>query len=325
MRTLKGVTALVFVAAVAAACSSGSASPSAVPTAAATPSTVPTVAATPAPTSAPTAAPTLDACAKDSLAVTTAGKLTIGTDNPAYPPYFDPPASGEPKTDPWELGDPTNGRGFESAVAYAVADKLGFAKGDVTWVYVPFDSSYAPGPKAFDMDINQVSYTADRAKAVDMSDGYYTVNQALVANADTPITKVTTVSGLKDFRFGAQQGTTSYQFIVDTIKPTNEASVYNDNTAAIAALNVPQIDGIVVDLPTAFYITAAQMDHGVIVGQFPAPTGADAEHFSIVLGKGSALTACVNRAIAALKTDGTLDALTKTWLSDKASAPVLQP
>ena len=323
MRIPKGITALVLVAALAAACSSGSASPSTVPTAAATPA--PTSAPTPAPTSAPTVAPTLDACAKDSLAVTTAGKLTIGTDNPAFPPYFDPPASGEPKTDPWELGDPTNGRGFESAVAHAVADKLGFAKGDVTWVYVPFDSSYAPGPKAFDMDINQVSYTADRSKAVDMSDGYYTVNQALVANADTPITKVTTVSGLRDFNLGAQQGTTSYQFIVDSIKPTNEPSVYNDNTAAIAALNAKQIDGIVVDLPTAFYITAAQMDNGVIVGQFPAPTGADAEHFSIVLAKGSALTACVNQAIAALKTDGTLDALTKTWLSDKASAPVLQP
>jgi len=323
MRIPKGITALALVAAFAAACSSGSASPSTVPTAAATPA--PTSAPTAAPTSAPTVAPTLDACAKDSLAVTTAGKLTIGTDNPAFPPYFDPPASGEPKTDPWELGDPTNGRGFESAVAHAVADKLGFAKGDVTWVYVPFDSSYAPGPKAFDMDINQVSYTADRSKAVDMSDGYYTVNQALVANADTPITKVTTVSGLKDFKLGAQQGTTSYQFIVDSIKPTNEPSVYNDNTAAIAALNAKQIDGIVVDLPTAFYITAAQMDNGVIVGQFPAPTGADAEHFSIVLAKGSALTACVNQAIAALKTDGTLDALTKTWLSDKASAPVLQP
>ena len=326
MQTLKGVTALVFVAAVAAACSSGAATPSPVPSAAPTP--VPTAAPTAAPTPAPTAAPTAtpDACAPGSLAVKTAGKLTIGTDNPAFPPYFDPAASGEPKTDPWELGDPTNGRGFESAVAYAVADKLGFAKGDVTWVYVPFDSSYAPGPKAFDMDINQVSYTADRAKTVDLSDGYYTVNQALVANAGTPITKVTTISGLKDFKLGAQQGTTSYQFITDTIKPTTDASVYNDNTGAIAALDAKQIDGIVVDLPTAFYITGSgEAKNGVIVGQFPAQAGADAEHFSIVLEKGSALTACVNQALAALKTDGTLDSITKVWLSDKASAPVLQP
>ena len=317
MRTVKGLTALAFAAAFAAACSSGGASPSA-PTAespSAPASTVPSAAASATP----------DACAKDNLKTFTAGKLTIGTDNPAYPPYFDPPASGETATDPWELGDPTNGRGFESAVAYAVADKLGFAKGDVTWVYVAFDSSYAPGPKSFDFDINQISYTAERAQAVDMSDGYYTVNQALVANSGTPITKVTTVSGLAGFKLGAQQGTTSYQYIVDSIKPTADPSVYDSNDAAISALNAKQIDGIVVDLPTAFYITAAQMDNGVIVGQFPAPTGADAEHFSLVLQKGSSLTPCVNAAIASLKADGTLAAITKEWLSDKASAPVFQP
>jgi polar amino acid transport system substrate-binding protein len=273
----------------------------------------------------PTAAPTPDACAPANLAVKTAGKLTIGTDNPAYPPYFDVPASGETATAPWELGDPTNGRGFESAVAFAVADKLGFAKADVAWAYVPFDTSYAPGDKTFDIDINQISYTAERAAVVDMTDGYYTVNQALVANADTPITKITSTAGLAAFKLGAQQGTTSYTFITDTIKPTTEASVYNDNTAAIAGLNATQIDGIVVDLPTAFYITAAQMDHGVIVGQFTAPTGADAEHFSMVLQQGSPLTACVNAALASLKTDGTLDQLTQTWLADKANAPVLQP
>jgi len=317
MRTFKGVTALVLVAAFAAACSSGGASPSPVATESAS------AAASAAASEAPT--PTADACAKDNLATVAAGKLTIGTDNPAYPPYFDPPASGETATAPWELGDPTNGRGFESAVAYAVAGKLGFAKADVTWTYVPFDSSYAPGAKTFDFDINQVSYTAERAQAVDMSDGYYTVNQALVANADTPITKVTTIAGLKDFKLGAQSGTTSYAFITDTIQPSTEASVYDSNDAAIAGLNAKQIDGIVVDLPTAFYITAAQMDNGVIVGQFAPPTGADAEHFSLVLQKGSSLTPCVNAAIAALKADGTLDSITKEWLADKASAPVFQP
>ncbi|MEI7745306.1 MAG: ABC transporter substrate-binding protein, partial [Chloroflexota bacterium] len=209
--------------------------------------------------------------------------------------------------------------------AYAVAAKLGFDKSAVAWAYVPFDSSYAPGDKTFDIDINQISFTADRATAVDMTDGYYTVNQALVANADTPITKITSIAALKDFKLGAQQGTTSYTFITDTIKPTADAAVYNSNDAAIAGLNAKQIDGIVVDLPTAFYITAAQMDHGVIVGQFAAPTGADAEHFSMVLQKGSALTACVNGALAALKSDGTLDQITQTWLADKANAPVFQP
>ncbi len=321
MRTARGLMALALVALVVGACSGATASPSAAPTAA--PSVAPSVASV-APSVAPSA--TADACAKENLATKTPGKLTIGTDNPAFPPYFDPPASGEKATDPWQLGDPTNGRGFESATAYAVAGKLGFAKGDVTWIYVPFDSSYAPGDKAFDFDINQVSYTPDRATAVDMSDGYYTVNQALVAKASTPITKVTTISGLKDFRLGAQQGTTSYQFIQDSIKPTTEASVYNDNTAAVAALDAKQIDGIVVDLPTAFYMVGAeQVKNGVVVGQFPAPTGADAEHFSLVLQKGSPLTACVNAAIAALKSDGTLDSITKEWLSDKASAPQVQP
>lgn len=322
MRTLKGVFALALVATVAAACSSGAASPS--PTASEAPSAAVSAAPSAAPSVAPS--PTANACAKENLATKTSGKLTIGTDNPAFPPYFDPPASGETATTPWQLGDPTNGRGFESAVAYAVADKLGFAKGDVSWTYVPFDSSYAPGDKTFDFDINQISYTADRATAVDMSDGYYTVNQALVAKAGTPITKVTTISGLTGFRLGAQQGTTSYQFIQDSIKPTTEASVYNDNTAAVAALDAKQIDGIVVDLPTAFYMVGAeQVKNGAVVGQFPAPTGADAEHFSLVLQKGSSLTACVNAAIAALKSDGTLDSITKEWLSDKASAPLFQP
>jgi polar amino acid transport system substrate-binding protein len=311
MRIVKGVTALALVASVAAACSSGGSTPS--PSLAVT---------TPVPTAEATPSPTPDACATENLAVKVAGTLTIGTDNPAYPPYFEP---SDTNPDPWELGDPTNGMGFESAVAFAVADKLGFTKDQVAWVYVPFDSSYAPGPKTFDFDINQVSYTPERAQAVDMSDGYYTVNQSLVANADTPITKVTTLSGLKDFKLGAQTGTTSYSFITDTIQPTTEASVYDSNDAAIAGLNAKQIDGIVVDLPTAFYITAAQMDNGVIVGQFAPPSGADAEHFSLVLEKDSPLTPCVNAAIAALKADGTLDSITQEWLADKASAPVFQP
>jgi len=329
MRTIGRLVALALAAGVAAACT-GAPAPSAAPVDTTTP--YPSLAAAtsePATAEPATAAPTAtaDPCAPDQLATKTAGTLTFGTDNPAFPPYFE--KGDVPIAPPWEdlgyTGDPRSGKGFESAVAYAVADKLGFGKDKVSWVYVPFDSSYAPGDKTFDIDINQISYTADRAKAVDMTDGYYTVNQALVANADTPITKVTTVSGLKDSKLGAQQGTTSYTFITDTIQPTNEASVYPDNSAAIAGLNAKQIDGIVVDLPTAFYITAAQMKNGVIVGQFPAPAGADAEHFSMVLQQGSPLTACVNTAIGGLKADGTLDAITKEWLSDKASAPVLQP
>jgi polar amino acid transport system substrate-binding protein len=304
-----------------AACSTGGAatqSPASSPSAAAS-----SGASASASTSAVPSA-SADACAAGGLQTLASGKLTIGTDNPAYPPYFDPPASGEPKTDPWELGDPTNGRGFESAVAYAVANRLGFNRADVVWTYIPFDNSYAPGPKTFDFDITQVSFSAERAQAVDMSDGYYTVNQALVANADTDGAKATTIDAVKGLKLGAQSGTTSLKYIQDTIQPTKEPSVYSSNTDAIAALNAKQIEGIVVDLPTAFFITAAQMDHGVIVGQFPSGT-TEGEHFSIVLAKDSPLTPCVNAAIAAMKSGGQLDAITKEWLSQKVAAPVIAP
>ena len=158
-----------------------------------------------------------------------------------------------------------------------------------------------------------------------MSDGYYFVNQSVVANKGTDAAKATTLTDLKDKRLGAQVGTTSLATIQDVIQPTVDPSVYDDNTAAIAALEAKQIDAIVVDLPTAFFITSAQMDNGVIVGQIEQPEDADAEYFSVVLPKDSPLTACVNQAIAALQSDGRLDAITKEWLSDKASAPVLQP
>jgi polar amino acid transport system substrate-binding protein len=285
-------------------------------------SAAPSVAPSTAASVAPSVAPSANPCAKETLKLTAAGKLTIGTDNPAYPPYYDIPAAA---TKPWELGDPTDGKGFESAFAYALAEKLGFAKADVTWIVVPFDNSIAPGTKKFDLDINQVSFTADRASAVDMSDGYYTLNQSIVALKANGLAKVTSIAGMKGFKFGAQIGTTSLDTITKVIAPTAAAKVYTTNDDAIAGLKAKQIDGLVVDLPTAFYVTAAQVDNSVIVGQFPAPTGADAEHFSVVLAKGSALTSCVNTAIATMKSDGTLDAITKEWLSDKASAPVLQP
>ena len=271
----------------------------------------------------PTPAP--NPCAKASLTLVTPGKITIGTDNPAYSPYFLPRDGGN--TPPWDTefsGDPTTGTGFESAIAYAVADKLGFAKDEVAWVAVKFDNSYAPGPKPFDFYLAQVSYKPERAANADLSDGYYWLNQALVAVGDSPIAAAKTIADLKGYQFGAQAGTTSYDTIVNVIKPDKDTRVYDSNDAAIQALNNKQIDGLVVDLPTAFYVTAAQMDNGVIVGQF-APTGGEQEHFSLVLAKGSPLTACVNKALAAMKSDGTLDAITKEWMADKANAPVLSP
>jgi polar amino acid transport system substrate-binding protein len=308
--------AFALVALLAAACAGGTATPEPATPGAATPG-----AATPAPaTDAPTPEP--DACAKENLALVTPGTLTIGTDNPAYPPYFE---WVETPTSPWELGDPTTGGGFEGAFAYALAEELGFSRDEVEWTVVPFDNAFSPGPKAFDIDINQVSYKPERAQNVDMSEGYYFVNQAVVAAADSAIANATSIADLKQYRFGAQVGTTSYDTIIETIAPTTETSVYNTNDAAIEALKVGQIDAIVVDLPTAFFITAVQFEDGTIVGQFPSPTGADAEHFSVVLGLDSPLTACVNDAIAAMKADGRLEAITQEWLSDQVEAPVFQP
>jgi polar amino acid transport system substrate-binding protein len=307
--------ALPLVAAMIAACSTAAATTTPAPT----PTAAPTATATAAVSVAPS--PTVNLCDKANLTTLTAGKLTIGTDNPAYPPYFQPPASGNAPA-PWELGDPTNGQGFESATAYAVAAKLGYATTDVSWTVVPFDNSFTPGTKPFDFYLAQVSYTADRATAVDMSDGYYFVNQAVVSLKTNPISGAKTVADLQKYKFGAQASTTAYDTINNVIKPTAAAMVYNTNDLAIQALKARQIDALVVDLPTAFYITSAQLDGSVIVGQFPVTPGPSAEHFSLVLAKGSPLTACVNQALASMKADGSLDAITKEWLSDKASAPV---
>ncbi|MDA8237067.1 MAG: ABC transporter substrate-binding protein [Chloroflexi bacterium] len=317
-RTISLAAALALVGALVAACSGG-----ATPTPAPTATPTPTEAAAATPTAAPTATP--NACAPENLTTLTAGMLTIGTDNPAYAPYFLPRDGGN--TPPWDTqfsGDPTTGTGFESAIAYAVAAQLGFPKDKVVWVAVKFDNSYAPGPKPFDFYLAQVSYKPERAQTADLSDGYYWLNQSLVAVGGTPIAAATKISDLKAYQLGAQAGTTSYDTIVNVIKPDKEPRVYDSNDAAIQALNNKQIDGLVVDLPTAFYVTAAQMDNGVIVGQF-APTGSEQEHFSLVLAKGSPLTACVNGALAAMTADGTLAKITQEWMADKANAPVFQP
>lgn len=314
MRSALTSSVVLLAALAVAGCTTAGASPSASPAASVPPSAT-------APSTAPS--PSADACSKDSLTTMTAGKLTVGTDNPAYPPYFQIPEGTA--TAPWELGDPTNGEGFESAFAYALADKLGFGEADVAWVVVPFDNAIAPGAKTFDINVNQVSFKPERAEAVDLSDGYYTLNQSIVALKDNGVATAKTVADLKAFKFGAQTGTTSLDTINDVIAPTAAAQVYNTNDDAIAGLQAKQIDGLVVDLPTAFYVTSAQVENSVIVGQFAPPTGADAEYVSVVLAKDGPLTDCVNAAIAEMKSDGTLDAITKEWLSDKANAPVIQP
>jgi polar amino acid transport system substrate-binding protein len=258
-------------------------------------------------------------CNKEDLELVSDGKLTIGTDNPAFPPWF---GGTPPKGSMWEVGDPTSGEGFESAVAYAVADELGFTEDEVTWVVVPFNQSFRPGPKDFDFDINQVSYSAARDKTVDFSDSYYDVNQALVAMDGTPITNAKTRDDLKQYKLGAQLGTTSYTYITDTISPDQDASVYDTNNDVISALKAKQIDGIVVDLPTAFFVTAAQLEGSTIVGQFPS--AGTQERFGMVFAKGSSLTKCVNEALTRLKEDGQLEDIQREWLSTKAEAPVIK-
>jgi polar amino acid transport system substrate-binding protein len=248
----------------------------------------------------PSAEPALDECSKENLTLVTPGTLTIGTDSPAYPPYF-------------VDDDPTNGQGFESAVAYAVADTLGFTPAEVAWTVVPFNKSYAPGDKDFDFDINQISITPKRQKAVDFSNGYYTVNQAVVALKGSPIANATTLAELQAAKLGAQVGTTSLDFITDVVQPADQPYVYNDTNDAKSALNNGQIDGIVVDLPTAYYVTAVEIDDSTIVGQFPAQEGG--EQFGLLFAKGNPLVTCVNAALDELAASGELQAIQDEWLA----------
>jgi polar amino acid transport system substrate-binding protein len=270
------------------------------------------------------AAPTTTAaasCDKGQLQLVSAGKLTIGTDNPAFGPWF---GGGTPKGSHWEFNDPSTGQGFESAVAYAVADKLGFTKPEVAWVVVPFNNSFKPGPKKFDFDINQVSVTDARDRAVDFSDSYYDVNQALVAFKGTPIANAKSLADLKQYRLGSQIGTTSLGYINDTIQPDKDARVYDTSNDVVAALNAKQIDGLVVDLPTAFFLVGAEeVKNGTVVGQFPS-AGGEQEHFGMLFEDGNPLRDCVNDALAELKDEGKLEQIQQEWLSEKASAPVLE-
>jgi polar amino acid transport system substrate-binding protein len=255
-------------------------------------------------------------CAKADLNLVNSGQLTVGTDNPAFPPWF-----GGPEKSPWKVSDPRSGQGFESAVTYAVSRKLGFTKDEVNWIVVPFNTSYAPGPKKFDFDINQISYTPARAKVVDFSDSYYNVNQSVVAKRGTPIATAQSTADLQQYKLGAQIGTTSYQYITEFIKPSKQPAVFDTNDAAVAALKNGQIDGLVVDLPTAFYVTAAQVPNSKIVGQFP--TGNAGERFGMVFEKGNKLVGCVNAALIQLKHDGTLEKLQEKWLAKVGGAPIL--
>jgi polar amino acid transport system substrate-binding protein len=248
-------------------------------------------------------------CAKNNLNLIHPGQLTVATDSPAYPPWF-------------VKNDPSNGKGYESAVAYAVADKLGFSKNQVHWVKEDFNRSYAPGKKDFDFDINQISITDKRAQVVDFSDGYYNVAQSLVTLKDSQLANATSLADLKDAKLGAQVGTTSLDAITDEVKPTQDPLIYNNTNDAKSALQNGQIDGIVVDLPTAFYITAVQIPNSTIVGQFRATTG-QGEQFGMLFEKGNPLVPCVNQALSAVKSSGELAQIEQRWLSQVVNVPVL--
>ena len=249
--------------------------------------------------------PSADACEKADLETHTEGVLTVATDNPAYEPWF-------------VDNDPTNGKGYESAVAYAIAEELGFAEDEVEWVKVPFNAVVSPGEKKFDFDVNQVSITEERRQAVDFSSGYYDVRQTVVTTAGSPIAEATSVADLQDAKLGAQVGTTSYTAITDQIQSSEQAAAYDTNDQAVQALNNGQIDGIVVDLPTAYFMTAVQLDEGVIVGQLPQ-AGGEVEQFGAVLDKGSPLTDCVSQAVDTLREDGTLAELEDQWLAQQGA------
>ena len=267
--------------------------------------------------SAAAAQAAIPGCAPGSLNLVADGVLTVGADNPAFPPWF----GGAEKTKPWKVSDPYSGKGYESAVAYSIASQLGFTKAQVKWVVVPFNNSFRPGKKPFDFYVTQVSYSPERARAVDFSMSYYFVNQAVVARKGTPIAKVRSIGGLKRYKLGAQVGTTSYTYITRWIKPSSSPLVYDTNDAAVQALKNGQLDGIVVDLPTAFYVTAVQVDDGVIVGKLP--TKGTKERFGLVFEKGNRLRLCVNRALSRLWRNGTIKKHQNAYLA-RAGAPDLK-
>ena len=255
------------------------------------------------------AATASNAATSGSLNTVNKGFLTIGTDDPAYTPWFD-------------NNKPANGKGFESAVAYAVAKQLGYPASKVKWIKASFNTVIQPGKKSFDFDINEVSITPERAKAVDFSTGYYDVAQALITTTKSKIAKAKTIADLASAKLGAAVGTTSYSTITDVIKPKAKPAVFDTNDIATQALINGQIDGLVTDLPTAFYIAAASLKNGLIVGQFTPKTGS--EQFGLVLSKGSGLTKSVSAAVDALRAKGTLKKIAAKWLANTAGAPVLK-
>ena len=258
----------------------------------------------------PEASATQD-CSPDALQTQVPGTVTIATDQPVLEPWF-------------VDDDPSNGSGFEGAVAYAVAEELGYARDKVSWIRVPSSAATAPGAKEFDFGINEFLITAERREAVDFSTGYYDVTHAVIALEGSPASGAASLADLKDVRVGALVGTASLDAVESVIAPTTDTAAFGNSDDAGQALSDGQIDALVVDLPTAFSITATELDNGLIFGQLPPAPGVRVEQFGLVLGKGSSLTSCVSAAVDSLRATGTLDELAQEWLSQSAGAPILE-
>jgi len=248
-------------------------------------------------------------CAVSDLSLVTPGTLTVATGEPAFPPYVID-------------DDPTNKQGFESAVAYAVAEEMGFTDDQVEWTRTGFDDAIAPGPKNFDFNIQQYSINSERDQVVDFSDPYYTTSQALVGYSDSSAVGATSIADLKGLKLGAQVGTTSLNYIEDVIKPDQPAAVYDDNVAAKAALDAGQVDAVVFDLPTAYYVTAVEIEGSTILGVLETPDNS-ADQFGLLMADGSPLRPCVNAALKTLRDNGQLDTLAEQWLQGAGDIPTI--
>jgi polar amino acid transport system substrate-binding protein len=246
-------------------------------------------------------------CTPSKLQTHTPGVLTLATDSPAYTPYF-------------VHNDPSNGKGFEGAVAYAIAKQLGYAKSKVKWVVEPFDSSYAPGPKSFDFDINEISITAPRQKAVDLSLPYYQDPQGIIVSRG-PYAHAKSLAQLASAKFGVQIGTTSLAAVQQYVKPKQQADIFNNSSDVVEAFTIKRVQAIVTDLATTEYLASSELKHAVVVGKFNAPSG---NNWGVLLGKGSSLLACVNHAIRTLSSNGTLAALHSKWIPQDATIPFLK-
>lgn len=246
--------------------------------------------------------------------------LTVATGDPAFPPWWEGGTTDEHPG--WKLNDPYLGQGYEGAVTFEAAERLGFPEDRVRFVPIGFNESFAPGPKRFDFVLQQISYLPERAENVDFSEGYYDVNQALVSVQGSPIADATSLEDLKDATLGAPLGTTSLRYIEDTLQPSTPPVVYDTLSAAVRGLKNGEVEGIVVDMPSASFITSVQIPHGVIVGRFP--TVGSQEYFAMAFEKGSPLVQCVNLALQEMKDDGTLDEIRRQWLAGKADAPLIE-